>query len=233
MDLSDSENMLYINAGTGGHALSIHEKFGDTTNIFAICEDKECLAIAVDKAAAVAADIDFSTMRFEDDSFDAVLADATFVPPSDLGHFVDEVVRIARNGADLAIVLPTAGSFGEIFSILWEVFYLEDPESMGAKAEKLIAELPTTGEVEEIAHRAGFVNINTQVATEIFDFENGADFIGSPLMDGFLLSGWLPSLDDIEKERFTEKISEIIDSEGGATPFIFTVKATLLTGEKA
>ena len=35
LDLSDSENLLYINAGTGGHAFAIHEKFGEKTNIFA------------------------------------------------------------------------------------------------------------------------------------------------------------------------------------------------------
>ena len=35
MDLRDSENMLYINAGTGGHALAINERFGEKTDIFA------------------------------------------------------------------------------------------------------------------------------------------------------------------------------------------------------
>ena len=31
LDLSEAENMLYINAGTGGHALSIYERFGEKT----------------------------------------------------------------------------------------------------------------------------------------------------------------------------------------------------------
>ena len=50
MDLSDSENMLYINAGTGGHALAINERCGEKTDIFASCENEDLLAIARDKA---------------------------------------------------------------------------------------------------------------------------------------------------------------------------------------
>ncbi|MEP6789593.1 MAG: class I SAM-dependent methyltransferase, partial [Acidobacteriota bacterium] len=75
MDLSDSENLLYINAGTGGHALAVNERFGEKTDIFATCEDEDILAIARDKGAAISSDVDFSTIRFEDDAFDAVLAD--------------------------------------------------------------------------------------------------------------------------------------------------------------
>jgi ubiquinone/menaquinone biosynthesis C-methylase UbiE len=77
MDLRDSENMLYINAGTGGHALAIHERFGEKTDIFASCENEDMLTIAKDKGAATRSPVDFSTIRFEDDAFDAVLADAT------------------------------------------------------------------------------------------------------------------------------------------------------------
>ena len=47
MDLRDSENMLYINAGTGGHAMAIHERFGEKTDIFASCEDEDMLTIAL------------------------------------------------------------------------------------------------------------------------------------------------------------------------------------------
>ncbi|MGH9820188.1 MAG: hypothetical protein ACRD43_08450, partial [Pyrinomonadaceae bacterium] len=52
MDLRESENMLYINVGTGGHALAIHERFGETADIFATSENEDLLAIAQDKGAA-------------------------------------------------------------------------------------------------------------------------------------------------------------------------------------
>ena len=53
MDLRDSENMLYINAGTGGHAMAIYERFGEKTDVFASCENEDIMTIALDKAAAV------------------------------------------------------------------------------------------------------------------------------------------------------------------------------------
>src|SRR3954451_1317001 len=83
-DLSDSENLLYINAGTGTHALILDEKWGEKVDIFASVEDDDQLNIARDKAAAVSARVDFSTMRFEDDAFDAVIADASLLRPAEI-----------------------------------------------------------------------------------------------------------------------------------------------------
>ena len=80
------------------------------------------MRIAQDKAIALKSDVDFSTLRFEDDAFDAVLADASLVQPADIGEIIEDVVRVARTSGDVAVFLPTAGSFGEVVSLLWEVF---------------------------------------------------------------------------------------------------------------
>jgi ubiquinone/menaquinone biosynthesis C-methylase UbiE len=233
MDLRDSENMLYINAGTGGHALAINERFGEKTDIFASCEDEDMLVIARDKAAAVASDVDFSTIRFEDDAFDAVLADATFVRPADLVSFIENTIRVSRTGGDIAIFLPTAGSYGEVFSLMWEVLYNEDLAEHGAAVEKLIEELPTVSRIEAIAARSGLVNINTQTASEIFEYENGEEFVASPLVEDFLMPVWLETLDEDENERAVKQLAQLINAEDGPLSFRFSVKATLLTGEKS
>lgn len=232
MDLSDSENMLYINAGTGGHALAINERFGEKTDIFATCENEDLLIIASDKAAAIRAPVDFSTIRFEDDAFDAVLADGSFVRPNEIEPFIENTIRVARTGGDVAIFLPTAGSFGEVFSLLWEAFFNEDLTHYGAAVESLIADLPTLSRVEELAKRCDLVNINTQMATELFEFENGTEFIESPLVADFLMPVWLETLETDENERVTKQLAQLIDAEDGKITFRFTVKATLLTGEK-
>lgn len=232
MDLSDSENMLYINAGTGGHALAVDEKFGEKTNVFATCEDDDILTIARDKAAAVTSNVDFSKLRFEDDAFDAVLADATFVRPANLDDLIENTVRVARTGGDVAIFMPSAGSFGEVFSLMWEVLLTEDLAGYGDEVEKLIAELPTVSRIEELAKRTDIVNIKTEMATEIFEYETGADFIAAPLVADFLMPVWLETLDENEKERVSAKLAQLIDADEGTLPFTFTVKASLLTGEK-
>ncbi len=232
MDLRDSENMLYINAGTGAHAMAIHERFGEKTDVFAACDNEDILTIARDKAAAVSSGVDFSTIRFEDDAFDAVLADGSFVPPAEIEHFIENAVRVARTGGDVAVFLPTASSYGEVFSLLWEVLFNEDLAEHGAAVEKLIADLPTTSDIETMGKRAGLVNVNTQTASEVFEYENGAEFIASPLVEDFLMPVWLETLDEEEKERAAKQLAQLIDAEDGTLSFRFSVKATLLTGEK-
>lgn len=232
LDLSDSENLLYINAGTGGHALSLDEKFGAKTDIFASCEDDDMLTIARDKAAAVSSKVDFSRIAFDDDAFDAVLADGSFVRPRDVEEFVEDVVRVARTGGDVAIFLPSAGSFGEVFSLLWEVLYTDDLGEHGHAAETLINELPSVSHIESIAADARLVNVRSEVVSEFFEYEDGKTFVSSPLVEDFLLPNWLASLNEREKRRVTDELAGLIDAEDGTMTFRFSIKATLLTGEK-
>ena len=233
MDLRESENLLYINAGSGGHALAIDERFGEKTAIFATVEDEDLLAIAQDKAAAVRSNVDFSMLRFEDDAFDAVLADASFIQPANVEDFIENIVRVARTGGDLAVFMPSAGSFGEVFSLMWEVLFNEDLAEHGAAVEKLIAEIPTASRIEELARSAGMVNVNTQTVSEAFEYENGKEFVAAPLVADFLLPRWLEMLDEEERERATKQLAQLIDTEDGDLAFRFSLKATLVTGEKA
>lgn len=232
IDLRDSENMLYLNAGTGGHAMAVSERFGEKTDIFASCENEDLLSIARDKAAAISSDVDFSVLRFEDDAFDVVLADGSLVHPAEVKSLVENTVRVARTGGDVSVILPSAGSFGEVFSLLWEVLITEEIAGYAAEIERLIAEIPTVSAIESIAERGGMVNIHTEMATELFEFENGEEFVSSPLVDDFLMPSWLATLDESEKEQVRKQLAHLIDAEEGALPFRFTVKVTLLTGEK-
>lgn len=233
IDLTDSENLLYINAGTGTHALVLDEKYGEKIDIFATCENEHLLAISADKGLAVKAGVDFSMIRFEDDAFDAVLADASFVRPEEFESVIQDAVRVARTGGDVAVFLPSNGSFGEVFSVLWEVLFNENLGNDGATVEKLVSDLPTISQLEAAAEFAGLVNVHAETVVELFDFENGADFVSAPLVADFLLPAWLDSLDEDEKERVSEKLAQLIDLEDADLSFRFSVKATLLTGEKA
>lgn len=232
VELDGVENLLYLNAGTGNHCFQLREKLDGKTTIFGRCEDEDMLNIARDKAIAVKADVDFSTIRFEDDAFDVVLADASFVKSGDIEEFVEETVRVTRSGGRAAFFLPSAGSFGEVFSLLWEVLFHEDLGDHGHAAEEMISSIPTVDRIETIAANAGLANIESHSAKEVFEFENGSSFIGSPLVSDFLLPEWLKTLSDEENERVSARLSELIDSEDGDLSFRFSVKATLVTGEK-
>jgi ubiquinone/menaquinone biosynthesis C-methylase UbiE len=228
----EDENFLYVNAGTGYHALALREKLDENTTVFATCENEEILNIARDKAIAVKSDIEFSITRFDSDSFDSVLTDASFVRPADLPEILSESERMAKPGGNVAIFLPAAGSFGEVFSLLWEVLFNEDLGEHGSAAEERVRELPTVSRAEEIAQAEGLVNIRTHTTKEIFEYDNGADFVASPLVADFLLPVWLETLEENEKERVTEKLAQLIDAEDGTMSFRFSVKVALLMGEK-
>lgn len=229
---SDEENLLYINAGTGNHSFALRERIDDRIALFAACEDENLLTIARDKAAVIRSEIDFSMIRFEDGAFDMVIADASFAPPAGLAEIFEEVVRVAKPGGKIAVVLAAAGSFGEIFSLLWEVLFNEDLGEHGAAAEKMVRELPTLSRVEELAKNSGLVNIETHTANEVFEFENGTEFVNSPLVVDFLMPQWLETLSENEKEQVTEKLAQLVDVEDGSLTFRFSVKATLLIGNK-
>jgi hypothetical protein len=147
-------------------------------------------------------------------------------------EFVEDAVRVARVGGDVAVFLPTAGSFGEIFSLLWEVLFNEDLGEHGRAAENMITELPSVSRIEAIAAQAGLVNVRSEIANEVFEYDDGKAFVTSPLVENFLLPAWLATLGENDTTRVTEKLASLIDAEDGTMTFRFSVKATLLTGEK-
>lgn len=230
---SDPENILYLNAGTGDHCIAIREKVDERIAIFATCESEELLKIARDKAAAIRSDVDFSRIEFEDEAFDAVVADASFTDPLEAEDLVREAIRVAKAGGAVAVMLPSSGSFGEIFSLLWEVLFNEDLGEHGSAVEGLIAEIPNISRIEEFAKNAGLDNVKTEVSTEVFEYENGAEFVATPLVQDFLLPRWLEMLEEEDRERVIENLAQLIDAEDADLTFRFSVKATLLTGKKA
>lgn len=232
LGFAGERKLLYINAGTGNHVINIRKKMKKDAEVFATCENKDILTIARDKGAAVQSAVDFSCGKFEDESFNAVLADASFVRPESLQTFVDEAARMTEIGGKVAFFTVSSGSFGEIFSLLWEVFFNEDLGDHGTTAEQLISEIPTVSQIEATAERAGLENIETHTSNEIFEYQNGAEFVGAPLIADFLLPVWLKTLSAKDKKKAIKKLAELVDAEDGSLTFRFSVKATLLVGEK-
>ena len=202
------------------------------TEFFAVCENRENLTIARDKAAAIRSAVEFSLGRFDDESFDAVIADASWVRPDQMKQFVGEVARVTETDGKIAFFAPSAGSFGEVFSLLWEVFFNEDLGDHGHVAERLISEIPTVSDLEETARQAGLTNIASKTGIEIFEYQDGAEFVGSPLVADFLMPVWLSALPPKDRTKVKKRLAALIDDEDGSLTFRFSVKATLVTGEK-
>lgn len=226
---TNEKSILYVNAGTGNHAVELSGKLKPAAQLKAVTENADLNVIAQAKADIVRARVNFHT-EFPRRTFDAVLADASLVKPANLPEFLEDVIDASDNHA--AFFLPTAGSFGDIFSFLWESFFSLEMLDKAAEVERLITEIPTVTKVEEMAAEFGLTKLETTTKTEFFEFDNGAAFVDSPLVADFLLPERLDFLNAKEKERVRKKLAQIIDANKSAPTFSFSVKATLIVGEK-
>lgn len=226
----DEKEILYVNGGTGAHPLELREKLGVDVRLQVYSEDEEANMLARGKAEMLGTEIEFSD-EFPRESYDLVIADATFVKPEELSEFIEEVIELSDGS--VTFFLPTAGSFGEIFSMLWESFLNADLPEKAGEVERLVIAVPQISKVEEIAENWGLLQVKSVIETEIFEFANGTEFIESPLVADFLLPAWLGFLNDQEMERVSAALTQIIDESAENLTFRFTVKATLVRGEKS
>lgn len=227
--VAGKKDILYVNAGTGSHALVLKQKMRKKVPLHGVVESAELLTIAEAKAAVSDSDVTFST-GIPDDTFDVVLADASFTPSAELKELVENASIASEN--QVIFFLPTAGSFGEIYSLLWESFFNAGLLDHGAAVERLITELPTVSEAEEIAAGARLANVASVTKIENFDFKNSGEFMEAPLVDDFLLPAWLGFLNARESKQVRKELAKLIDRECEDLTFRFSVKATLVMGDK-
>ena len=223
------EMILYVNAGAGNHAIALDEKLDDNTNIYAVSENAELRNIAQAKADAIKAEVRFGT-NFPEEKSTVVIADASFVRPNEIDNVLTQIINSSANR--VAFFLPTKGSFGEIFSFLWETLLETDLLEHGSNVERLILEIPTAEDIENLSKNLGLQNVESVTETEFFEFKDGTEFIESPLLADFLLPAWLDFLTEAEKEKAGKKLAELIDTEAVTLSFSFSVKNTLFSGEK-
>ena len=235
--LPEKGRALYLASGTGGHAIALQERAGPMVEFLCVDEQEEYLALARAKASALKDPAEFrqgvlDQLALPNNHFDFVVADGSLLAPDRLPKVVSEMVRLAKPGGAVALTLPTASSFGEFFSIYWEVLHNCGLVDHAAAVENLITELPTVAEIEEMAENAGLEGISTWSRIEEFDYETGEQFFNSPLISDFLLRHWLDFVPEGYSERIIKEIPRIINEERHGTEFTLSVKATLLIGRK-
>ena len=157
---------LYVNAGTGGHAMALHERAGEKLELLCVDENPECTELARAKATATNEKITFGTapldrLDLNDNRFDLVIGNASLVSRQRVRKMFSELVRVAAPGATIALTLPTYSSFGEFFSIYWEALHNNGLLDHESDVEQLITELPTISDVEQLAEDEGLRNVKS------------------------------------------------------------------------
>src|SRR5262249_15688526 len=94
---------LYVAAGTGGHAMALHERAGEKLELLCIDENPECMELARAKATASNEKITFATTQFDrldlkDNRFDLVIGNASLVSRQRVRKMFSEMVRVAAPG---------------------------------------------------------------------------------------------------------------------------------------
>lgn len=230
--------VLYIGAGTGGHAMALYERAGDKVDLLCVDENPECVELARAKATATNEKITFNTTQFDqldlqDNRFDLVIGNASLVSRHRVRKMFSEIVRVAAPGATIALTLPTYSSFGEFFSIYWEALHNNGLLDQEPGVEQLITELPTVSDIEQLAEDEGLKNVESWTSIEEFDFESGEQFLGSPLVAEFLIHDWLALVPEDKRAQLVIEISRLINEERHEAEFALSVKATLVVGQKA
>ena len=228
---------LYLAAGTGGHAMALHERAGDKLKLLCVDENPECTELARAKATATNERITFDTapvdkLNLSDKSFDLVIGNASLVSRQRTRKMFSELVRVAAPGATIALTLPTASSFGEFFSIYWEALHNSGLIDCESDVEQLITELPTVSDIEQLAEDEGLTDVESWTRIEEFDFESGEQFLNSPLVAEFLMQDWLALVPVERRDELFSEISRLINEDRHEAEFALSVKATLIVGRK-
>lgn len=236
ISLPEKGRALYLASGTGNHAIALQER-AEKLKFLCIDEHEDYVELARAKAAAIKDGAEFQQgmlgrLTLADNEFDFVLGDASLQPPKQMTAMLAEMARVAKPGAMVALILPTASSFGEFFSIYWEVLHNCGLAKHESDVEGLITELPTVSEMEEMAESVGLEEVASWSRIEEFDFDSGEQFLNSPLVSDFLLRRWLQSIPEESRECVRESISEAVNEDRHEAEFTFSVKATLVRGHK-
>lgn len=238
VSLPEKGRALYLAIGTGGHAIALQERAGQELKFLCVDENEACLELARAKAASTKTQTEFqqgdlTALVLNDEQFDLVIGDASLMPVERVPAILAEMVRVSMPGGTVALVLPTASSFGEFFSIYWESLHNGGLVDHELDVESLITRLPTASDVEDMATNEGLEDVSSWTRIEEFDYESGEDFLASPLISDFLMRGWLQSLSEESRQSVMREIRRLINEERHHAEFSLTVKATVVVGRKA
>ena len=179
--------VLYVGAGTGGHAIALQERSSDSLEFLCIDENEESLDLARAKSMALGEALQFQQgkvhdLSLPDSSFDVVIGDGSLVHASRIPRMLGEMVRVAAPNAVVAVVLPTFSSFGEFFSIYWEALHNSGFNDHESAVEGLILKLPSVSAVEQMAEQAGLSDVASWTRIEEIDYDSGEAFLSAPLI---------------------------------------------------
>jgi ubiquinone/menaquinone biosynthesis C-methylase UbiE len=239
IELPKEGKFLDAGCGTGGYSIELAVRGGAKVTVVGVDPNAERLALARGKAEiqmmnrvtfqqAPLDDLDFTVGEF-----DLVIGDLSLLPPDRTEGALDELIRVAKKGATIAVKLATHGSFGEFYSIYWEALYDLGLTEYSSQIEGLITQRLQISQAEELALDAGLQRVRSVTRIERFQFDDAKTFFESPLIETTFLDDWLAILPDPKtRQQALQQLTTVIDRERRQMNFDVSIKATLLIGQK-
>lgn len=239
VEIPRTGSILQVNCGTGGLAIELATLIGSRGEVIATDAQAERLKLAGAKAGVKKLNNIFfldrnpTDLGLEDYAFNLVVGDAALMPSEHIERMLAEMVRLAEFDATVALLMLTRGSFGEIFSLLWEALYLCQQSNYAHQVEALINEYQTTTQAQEMMRRQGLGHVHSFTERRELDFASAQELLESPLIEDYFLDHWLDFLPDAAtRQQVTDKMAEIIDRERRERYVEISVKASLLVGRR-
>jgi hypothetical protein len=88
-------------------------------------------------------------------------------------------------------------------------------------------------EVEAAAENAGLESVTSISRIEEFRYDSGDQFVNSPLVADFLMRRWMAIVPPQSRTQVAAEIPRVVDEDRQQADFMFSVKATLVSGRKA
>lgn len=232
-------NILAVNCGTGGLAIELAMKLSDRGDVIATDQAIERLRLARAKASMKRMnnihflEKDPTHLGMEEYAFELVIGDATLIAPEHVEPMLAEMVRLTEEDGTVALTVLAQGSFGEVFSLLWEALYLCELTDLVPHVEALIREYPTADQLQQMMKRQGIHRVRWFIERRELDFASGEEVFQSPLIEDYFLDRWLAFLPtEATRRRVIKKMIQIINREHRSSYFEVSVKAALLMGKK-
>jgi ubiquinone/menaquinone biosynthesis C-methylase UbiE len=239
VEMPRTGSILDVNAGTGGLAIELATSIGNRGEVIATDAQAERLSLARAKAGVKKLNNVFflekdpTQLEMEDYKFNLVVGDATLMRSEHIEEMLAEMVRVAEYEAVVALMMLTHGSFGEVFSLLWEALYLCQLSHYAPEIEALINEHQTTIQAHQMMQRQGLGHVHRFTERKELNFDSAQEFFESPLIEDYFLDHWLSFLPDAAtRQHVTDKIMELIDRESHESYFEVSVKASLWVGKR-
>ncbi|MBT8493778.1 MAG: methyltransferase domain-containing protein [Deltaproteobacteria bacterium] len=171
-------------------------------------------------------------LKFADGVYDLVVCNTAVHNMEDPAKAISELGRVTREGGEVRVTIPVAGSFVEFFDIYREVLVKHDKHETAQRLRQHIdSKYPAIDVCERWLQDAGLEDVSVEVEEFTLLFRSSREFFFAPVIEFGPLAEWKAIAGaGQEMQDVFWYIKESIDAYFEGRPFEITIRAGLLRG---